>query len=384
MKIERVHISSFKNLRPLTLNLGAGVNGFWGENGQGKSNFLEALYVAVKGESFRPYSQRADWLPISETAQNQKVTAQNVLVEIICRDDRGLEYHCRLAHGSSRWEWHLNGKKQRPLYLAQRIPMVVFSPDDHSLIRGGPELRRKFMDGLFVDVVPGYAEVLDRFEKALKSRNRLIKQFQKSELFEYTQEMDSWTLALANEGGQLAQLREEVWINFHKYFQEVASPLFEDMGLKVELFFERDSIPASENFDKTKYYQILKESFRVDMATGWTHRGPHRDDFRIELSGLDSRSKSSQGQARLLALSLKWTHAHWVSQERREIPLFLIDDFSNELDILRRKKLLEMLGQISGQILITGTDPGTANAESFSEYQHFNVKHGEIVLEVKD
>jgi recombinational DNA repair ATPase RecF len=80
-----------------------------------------------------------------------------------------------------------------------------------------------------------------------------------------------------------------------------------------------------------------------------------------------------------LALSLKWTHAHWVSQERREIPLFLIDDFSNELDTLRRKKLLEMLSKISGQILITGTDSETANAAQFLDYQHFNVKLGEIV-----
>jgi DNA replication and repair protein RecF len=370
LKIERVHISAFKNLRPLTLKLGAGVNGFWGENGQGKSNFLEALYVTVKGESFRPYSQRSDWMPTGENG---------ALVEILCRDDRGLEYHCRVSFSGSKWEWHLNGKKQSPLHLAQRIPIVVFSPDDHSLIRESPEVRRRFLDTLFVDVIPGYAEVLERFEHALKNRNRLIKQQQKSEVFDYTTEMDSWTLALAREGAQLASLREEVWGNFHKYFYQVATPLFSDMNLGVDLFFERDSIDFREKFDKSKYYQILKNSFPMDMATGWTHRGPHRDDFRIELAGLDSRTKASQGQARLLALSLKWTHAHWVSQERREIPLFLIDDFSNELDTLRRKKLLEMLSKISGQILITGTDSETANAAQFLDYQHFNVKLGEIV-----
>lgn len=370
MKIERVQIHSFKNLRPLTLQLGAGVNGFWGENGQGKSNFLEALYVALKGESFRPYSQRSDWIPYS---------SHNLRVELVCRDDRGLEYHCLLLYENSKWIWHLNGKKQRPLHLAQRIPMVAFSPDDHSLIREGPEVRRRYLDSMFIDVVPGYAEVLDRFEEALKSRNKLIKHQQKSEIFEYTKEIDSWTQALVQEATQLAQIREDVWPKFYEYFQHVASPLFEDMNVKTDLFFERDAINASEKFNKTKYYQILVDSFRKDMATGWTHRGPHRDDFRIELSGLDSRSKASQGQARLLALSLKWTHAHWVSQERREIPLFLIDDFSNELDILRRKKLLEMLGQISGQILITGTDSETAKALKVSDSRHFKVMQGEVI-----
>src|SRR5690606_23056413 len=126
------------------------------------------------------------------------------------------------------------------------------------------------------------------------------------------------------------------------------------------------------------------DSFQKDLATGWTHRGPHRDDFSIQWNGLDSRSKSSQGQARLLALSLRWTHALWVSQERRELPLFLIDDFSNELDILRRKKLLELLGQISGQILITGTDPNSAEVAFFSEFRNFNVNKGEVFQQMRE
>jgi DNA replication and repair protein RecF len=376
VKVERVHISSFKNIKPLTLDLGEGVNGFWGENGQGKSNFLEAIHVAIKGESFRPYSQRQDWFPIDDGQ-----ATENLRIELLCRDDQGLEYQCQMLHGysSSKWHWSLNGKKQKAYILAQKIPLVVFSPDDHSLIRESPEVRRSFLDTVLVDVVPGYAEVKDRFEKSLKNRNKLLKHMVKSEVFEYTAELDSWTHALATEAEGVALLRREVWPRFSEYFQSVVAPLFETLQAPVSLHYERDAILWKEDFNKSKYYQILKDEFRKDLATGWTHRGPHRDDFRIELAGLDARTKASQGQARLLALSLKWTHALWVSSERREIPLFLIDDFSNELDILRRKKLLELLGQISGQILITGTDSNTAKTGDFSKSRNFTVRQGEIL-----
>jgi DNA replication and repair protein RecF len=371
LKIERVRITGFKNLKQLQLELGNGVNGFWGENGQGKSNLLEALYVSVKGESFRPYSHRSDWLPDDGSALS---------VHLECRDDVGIPYHCEMFHdaASGTWVWRLNDKKARVLSLAEKIPIVVFSPDDHALIREGPDHRRSFLDSVLIDVCPGYAEVLGRFEKTLKSRNRLLKQYQREEVSDFTAEMDSWSRTLAVEAEGVALLRTEVWPRFEGYFRDVAGPLFEALSGSVGLVFEQDSVEKGQIFNKSKYYHILKDEFRKDLATGWTHRGPQRDDFRTELGGIDARSKASQGQARLLALSLKWTHALWVSLERREIPLFLIDDFSNELDILRRKKLLEMLGQISGQILITGTDSNTILSANFAQSRHFNVQRGEI------
>jgi DNA replication and repair protein RecF len=372
LKIEHVRVVGFKNLKNLSFELGQGVNGFWGENGQGKSNLLEALYATVKGTSFRPYSHRNDWIPDDGASLG---------VEILCRDDIGIEYLCEVSFESQSktWAWRLNGKKSRVLSLADKIPIVVFSPDDHVLIREGPENRRNFLDSVLLDVCPGYSEVLGRFDKVLKSRNRLLKQYQRDEVGDYTAEMDSWTRTLVVEAEGLRMLRSEVWPRFHEYFHYVAGPLFQSLATQLSLSFEQDGLEPGQNFNKSTYYQSLKSEYRKDLATGWTHRGPHRDDFRIGLDGSDARSKASQGQARLLALSLKWTHALWVSQERREIPLFLIDDFSNELDILRRKKLLEMLGQISGQILITGTDSNTIHSANFSEYRHFGVQRGTIV-----
>ncbi len=378
MKIETIHISGFKNLEDQVLNLGNAFNGFWGENGMGKSNLLEALFVLAKGKSFRPYSNRSDWHPES---------GKNLLIEARFRDSINLEYDLQLKTTSTgRVHWSLNGKSVPVSIIAEKIPLVVFSPDDHSLIRGGPELRRDYLDLLLTDVCPGYAEVLARFEKSLKSRNKLLKLLQKSERFEFSTELETWTKSLAKEAVSLWSLRKELWPKFNQYFQKVTEPLFEGLASKLKILYEHEIFlnesPQVKDLEN-KYYQIVKDNFQIDFATGWTHKGPHRDDFKIEFSGLDARAKASQGQARLMALSLRWCHALWVAQERQEIPLFLIDDFSNELDTLRRKKLLDLLGQISGQILVTGTDSSTISEAvkhaDFGEYSAYEVVCGKIL-----
>lgn len=374
MKITRLHVSGFKNIEPLTITFENGLSAFWGDNGMGKTNLLESLFVLAKGRSFRPYSHRQDWYPEN---------GRNLGVEAIFQDSFDLEYHAQLhLKAPNKPVWLLNGKKVHRSVLSEKIPLVVFSPDDHNLIRGGPESRREYLDQVFEDVCPGYSEVLSRYGDALKSRNKLLKSYQRNEVFEFTHEMNTWTRSLAEEAHQLSSLRRELWPYFSEHFQSLSRSLFEGLVDKIDLFSEF----ALESGNKEEYFQILKDSYRVDLATGWTHKGPHRDDFRIELNGLDARAKASQGQARLLALSLRWCHALWVAQERGEIPLFLIDDFSNELDILRRKKLLDLMGQISGQTLITGTDKNliktSGASDFFTDFQSFKVRDGKIEQEI--
>jgi len=266
---------------------------------------------------------------------------------------------------------------------------VGFAPDDHVRTRGAPEVRRRFLVEVFTDACPGYAEVLARYEKALKSRNRILKQMKRHEEHETlstglstglsTAELESWTGVLATAAVQLSQLKDEVWPRFAEHFLDHSRRLFDETGLELSLRFAADRPKVEGRASQAAdFIDVYRKSWTVDKATGWTHRGPHRDDFVIELSGLSGRSKASQGQARLLALGLKWAHASWVQQERGEIPLFLIDDFSNELDGLRRKKLLEILAGIPGQVFITGTDSGSVDSGVFSEYRHYEVLNGQI------
>ncbi len=369
MKVKSLRIAGFKNLSGVALEPASRINGFWGSNGQGKSNLLEALYATLKGRSFRPYSSRADWVPSTLS------TPLAVFAEL--EDQAGHRYECAMrSEGDGKLSHFLNEKHTQAWRLAQKMPVVVFSPDDHSLVRESPEHRRDFMDEVFTDVCPGYAEVHARYEKALKSRNRVLKMLLQTENRGGSTELVSWTAVLAQAAVELCDLKSEVWPAFREEFLGVARELFEGTETQVGVDFE-----GSRPFGGAKHHDFI-ELFRlneaVDRATGWTHKGPHRDDFRMHLAGLDSRAKSSQGQARLLALALRWSHARWVQRERGEIPLFLIDDFSNELDGLRRKKLLEILSGIPGQVFITGTDSNNVDRSHFAEDRHYSVDRGKV------
>jgi DNA replication and repair protein RecF len=273
----------------------------------------------------------------------------------------------------------LNGKPAKFSAIREKIPIVVFSPDDHALIRHSPEARRSFMDEIFSDVIPGYVEVLERFERTLKNRNKLIKQHQALELKAPNAELKTFTELLVRSSYELFTIRMEIWATFSKRFSEVSSELFKVSTPDISVSYDADIFHFKKSASSLEDFRIqMENSWSVDIATGWTHRGPHRDDIHIAIEGLDSRTKASQGQARLLALALKWTHALWVTEERRERPLFLIDDLSSELDATHRGRLLDLIKELSCQVFISGTDPSLVDFQSISDYTHYRVEKGEI------
>jgi DNA replication and repair protein RecF len=296
----------------------------------------------------------------------------------------GLSIDCEMKkvidrNGIDKWEFFLNDKKVSPTKLREYIPVVAFSPDDHSLIRGTAEYRRDFLDEVFTDICPGYAEVSERFEKTLKSRNRILKQVSRNESSK--EELATWTSLLAKTGSELNALRREVWDPLKNRFLKLGQELFLDMELNASISFLPD---YGENFEvpsETLLFELIEADLTKDLATGWTHRGPQRDDFMIKLSGNDARSTASQGQARICALLLKWMHADWVLQDRGEIPLFIIDDLSSELDLQRRKKLLELMHSIKGQIFVSTTEPSLVDSVAFSEYTKVLVNQGGFDLQ---
>jgi DNA replication and repair protein RecF len=366
VKVRSLEIQAFRNLSRVELRPSPGLNGFWGPNAQGKTNVLEALFAALRGKSFRPYSSKSDWVPKgSETSQE----AARTRVAIGLEDKRGFTTDVVLSQSpAGKWDLSFNGKRSLPSAVRSKIAVVVFSPDDHGLVREGPEQRRDYLDELFTDVCPGYAEVLGRFEKALKSRNSLLRR----EIIPEA-ELRTWSHMLAEAATQLSQLRREIWPEFRRIFLGIASDLFAGFTgpLEVELVADVPGAPTVEVF-----LEAFQKGLEVDKATGWTHRGPQRDDFSVRLGGSDARTTFSQGQARLLALSLKWTHAEWVRSQRGEPPIFLLDDFSSELDARRRELLLQQIRGLSGQIFVTGTDPSLVDSAGISEYTFFHVFAG--------
>ncbi len=369
------------------------MNFFIGENGQGKSNLLEAIYANIKGKSFRSYSQRKDWIP-----ETPKITGPKTRVHLKAIDNYGFENELALAldyEPKTIWKFFLNQKPSRTKSIGSKISIIVFSPDDHELIRGPAEKRREFLDDLLCDICPGYEETLSRFEKSLKSRNGILKKLKenKNSLANlncptqslWNQELESWSRVFSIQAQELVSLRAELWPQLESRFCKVAIDRggFGDQQVRAHYFtdpfgrYQNINIkPQSEDF-----YKTLKMSFDVDLATGWTHRGPHRDDIHIVFGELEGKTQASQGQSRVLAFLLKWMHADWVKDVQGEDPILLLDDFSSELDALRRSQLLELITQTQGQVFLTATELFTVDFSALSEYTYFKVQKGSFYQE---
>ena len=374
MKINRLELSGFRNLEPLVLRPSGGLNLFNGPNGHGKTNILEAFYGVLRGNSFRPYIDRKDWLSKKESPE----PPLRVLVEFEGESGWTGEALIRKECSSAKWEYFLNGKSSRPQRTVERVPLVVFSPDDHRVIRGGPELRRAYLDALYTDVVPGYGEVLERFEKALRNRNRLLKRSLSSFEVENS-ELKAWTELLAQSALELIALRGELWPEFESRCLRKATELFQEVSHSLSLQWKPDFVHLSEfNPSVEQVLAHIQRDLIKDKVSGWTHRGPQRDDFGIHLTQMDSRTSASQGQARLLALLLKWVHADWLRDGRAEKPIFIIDDFSSELDARRRSQLLELFSDVSGQLFVSTTESSLVDSKLFSEYTCYLVNHGVV------
>lgn len=379
MKITKFELYSFRNLEKFSIMPSEAFNGFWGENGQGKTNILEALYISIKGKSFRPYSQKKDWIPkVFHEIGNPK-TSSGIYIGLELVDGKSfpLTIHTKWTSGGQhgKWSFFFNGKKSTSAKIYTKVPLIAFSPDDHALIRQGPELRRSFIDDVFSDVIPGYSEVLTRFEKSLKNRNQILKKQKKEEIFKITPELSTWTEMMAQESQELSTLRTEAWKTFSEYFRPIAEELMES-PLKVDCQW----LPGIklENFSTEDIIEYLLENLMADLALGYTTRGPQRDDFQILLDGENAKGTASQAQARILALALKWAHTDWLQQERAQKAIFIIDDFSSELDIVRRSKLIDRICHNSSQLFVTGTDLNMVPLEKFSDIKNYQVAEGTL------
>ena len=360
MKISSLVVHNFRNIEKAELGLSPVLNVFWGNNAQGKTSILEAIYVGISGKSFRAYSPKKDWIT------NGKSSSSLILN---LADRRGFEAQVELCTSDGKkWNALINGKRASHHQIRSRVPIVAFSPEDHVLIRGSSDERRAFLDDLLSDVCPGYSEALARFQKALKQRNQALKTHDRPSIH-------VWTELLADSGVDLAQLRRGIWEEFVQRFHEVMVGLFEKTPFRVDLSW-KSNLASEEMSSKSAYNSVLESSLTVDLALGWTRRGPHRDDLILEIDGQDSRAQASQGQARLLALGLKWLHSEWLRRARHEPPIFLIDDFSSELDEERRRTLIGRIRELEAQIFVSSTDASTVDLAQFSDYTHYYVFKG--------
>lgn len=371
MRLKSFSAEGFRNLSIPPVEFDHRLTLLSGFNGAGKTSILEAISFLIRGESFRPYAQRKHFI------HERK---QRLLVQSVFQRVSGLEIDVEVEHFDQKWSYRVNGKPARPQSLRGRIAFVSFSPDDHELLRGAPESRRDFLDQIFSDVVPGYSEALSRYVRSWQSRNRLLKKAQESglaaALLSRDQEFQSWNEIFIASGLALDELRFLAWEHFSSFMKESFESL--ELGLVKEFQINWGRDPSKH------FAQQLSEGLVKDLRIGWSSLGPHRLNFEIIMKDGTARTQASQGQSRLFALVMKWVAAKWIEQVQGEAPLFLVDDFSSELDLLRRSKILERFLNLKAQVFLTTTEGNLVDTLGFSEYTKWEVLDGKITRSIDD
>ena len=338
MVITSLTTDGFRNLDTATLRLKEGVNIFYGDNAQGKTNLLEAIWLFTGGRSFRGAKDR------EMVAFGREEAALSLR---FFAEEREQEAAITV---SSRRRAELNGIAQRsPAGLAGHFCAVVFSPAHLSLVKDGPEARRRFVDAAYCPLRPGYIRTLSEYTRALTQRNALLRSGMVEEAL-----LAPWDEAVSTLGARVIAARRA----YVRRLSPAAAEVYRGLsGEKEELAVCYDTpfpdAPAETVADALR--RALCDHRRDDIAAGFTTCGPHRDDLLLTLDGLSARRFGSQGQQRSAVLALKLAEAAILRDITGEPPIVLLDDVMSELDPSRQDYILNHL--TGWQVCITCCDP---------------------------
>jgi DNA replication and repair protein RecF len=360
MRLTHLSLSDYRNIARLEIDLPERTAVFVGENAQGKSNILEAVYLlatmrAVRAEQDAQVIRRAaldDVLPAARVV-GQAETAEGALkVEVTLTARPGP--NGPIATKTAK----VNGVPKRVSAAVGRITAVLFTADDLQLIDGSPGTRRRYLDLMLSQVDAAYAAARSRYERVLTQRNSLLKRIREGAA--QPDEMAYWDEELARNGAVLIDRRARALEVMSRLAQEAHARLAPGEHLSVHYRprlepLSIDPAQAGEETVREVFARSLAAAFKREVAAGMSLQGPHRDDVFLALGDLPAAGFASRAQGRTIALSLRLAEARFLRERRGDPPLLLLDDILSEMDAARRDSVLTALGDAE-QLLVTGTD----------------------------
>lgn len=354
MKFESVRLRNFRNYSDVSLEFPSGVVVFVGANGQGKTNLMEAFHFLLRGESFRPTTT-------SSLLRHQDHEIAQAAVLEAHLTQQGLRHDVRMIFSGGRKQVQWNGNTVNSASLARRFPVVMFSPESLSAIKEGPDLRRQLLDDVLLTHSGSSWKILKDFKRALKMRNRILKDAQQEKLpvveaKRLLESLDPSYLPLATE---LTVARLNALAALHDDFKRASGAVLQlsDVDISVEYVISSQNVQGWSRSDLlSALHKRTLELRDQELRTGSSLVGPHKHDIRILFSGKDSRFFCSQGQQRALILSFKMAQILYHYRSYQVYPFLLLDDVLSELDPVRRSNLVEFLRDIPAQIFLTTTD----------------------------
>ena len=356
MWIKKIKINNFRNYKNQEINLEKNINIFYGENAQGKTNIIEAIFLSSMGKSFRAKKDK-EMIMLGEEKSNIEIEYE--------KTDRDGKIKIELGNKKI---VYINGIKIKKLSeLLGKVNVVIFTPDDINILKGGPQNRRRFLDIMISQLRPNYMYNLNLYLKTLEQRNNYLRQIREENKNENM--LDIWDEELSNYAINIYNYRKEFIEKIKNKIKNIHSEITNN---KEEIEIEY----LSECNSKEKYLELLKQRRKLDIIKGYTTKGIHRDDFNIYINKKELGIYGSQGQHRTAILSLKLSELNIVKDEIGESPILLLDDFMSELDEKRRKNFLEKINDV--QVIITCTEKIDIENKEILVY---NVKSGDVKKE---
>ena len=343
MKIDTLRLRNFRNYQEIVLSPHEGVNLFFGQNGSGKTNLLEAIHYCALGKSHR-VSNDSSVVRIGETSAAISLTVRNQWIS--------QEISVRLTPSEDQKKVIcLNQKKiQRFSDMMGCLQCVIFSPEDLGLIKEGPSMRRKYLDMMISQINKKYFIALQQFRTGLEQRNAILKNIRQNQmkismLEDFEKSMVIPAVMIMEERKKTV---EKLKILSEQTYRKISD--HEDEQFHMEYHPSvRDEGETAESL-----IRALEKSREDDIRLGQTSVGPHRDDLMIWLNKKNMKIYASQGQIRTAALSLKLAQMKYLKENSGETPVLLLDDVMSELDKSRRTRLLNEIENF--QTFITGTN----------------------------
>ncbi len=340
MKIESIALHHFRNYRNEQIPMGEGINIFYGENAQGKTNILEAVYLFSSAKSHRGVRDKE----LISFEENEAKLTLNFYSQ------KRLQQAELYFYKNKNKQLFINGVEQKKVKALLGIfSTVIFSPEDLNLVKAGPDERRRFLDTDISQLRPNYYSILKDYGRVLEMRNNLLKKENPDRNL-----MEVYDQKLAKYGAKI-MIHRQLFIDKMKEKARQIHHFISDNKEELSISYQ-PSIEKTYHLKETEIAEKLLKELRSeeDYIRKNTLKGPHRDEIVFSIDGKDAKSYCSQGQQRSIVLSLKLAEFSFMEEVLGEPPVLLLDDILSELDGKRREKLLSFIKD--NQTIITCTD----------------------------
>ena len=351
MEIKSLELQNFRNYPELKVEFDQKTNIIYGDNAQGKTNILESVYLCATSRSHKGAKDK-EMIRFGEEEAHIKM--------IICKNglDHRIDMHIRKSKSKG---IAIDGIPiRRASELFGLIHVIIFSPEDLSMVKNGPAERRRFMDLDLCQLDRLYTSQLSAYNKVLADRNKMLKDLWIKP--EYEEILPLYDIKLVNYGKYIIEAREKFLNQLNDMVKEIHSSL---TGGKEELVLSYEPNVSAARFEE----ELVRGADR-DRHQILTLTGPHRDDICFLSNGIDLRKYGSQGQQRSAALSLKLAEIELVKSQSKEYPVLLLDDVLSELDSSRQENLLGRINHIQTMLTCTGLDEFVKNRFSINKIFH--------------